>query len=255
MCCRCFGALVQCLYGYPDRSLALCRETVDLAQGLAHPLTTALAYWACAYVHILRGEPAAAKHWAEREIAVCEDYLLPLLLSQGIFQHGWALGELGHFDEGIARMREGIAAIGVTGAEIGLPYYVALLGEALGKAGKPEAGLDEVEAALASARERGERFQVSEMLCIQGKLLTKLSKSRVGEAEALFRKAITAADKQGAKLPKLRATTSLARLLAGKGEPAKACALLQPALDAITEGRDLSHFRTAAAQLEQWKNH
>src|SRR5262249_29988339 len=151
VCCRGFSALIQCLYGYPDRSIELCRQTLALAEQLAHPLTTALAYWAYSFAHIVRGEPGPARHWAEREIAISREYLLPLLLSQGTFQLGWALAELGDLDEGIARMREGLAAISATGAEMGLPYFVALLGEALGRAGKPAAGLEGVGRGLTTA--------------------------------------------------------------------------------------------------------
>ncbi len=146
-------------------------------------------------------------------------------------------------------MHDGLAAISATGAEMGLPYFLALLGEALGKAGKPDVGLVEIDRALATANRRGARFQLSEMLRLKGDLLTMLSKSRLPEAEACFREAIDVAERQGAKLPKLQATMSFARLLAGKGEPAQARALLQPAYDAITEGRDLIDLKAAATLL------
>jgi DNA-binding SARP family transcriptional activator/predicted ATPase len=254
VCCRCFSALIQCLCGYPDRSLELCRQALDLAQQLDHPLTTALAQWAYSLAHILRREPGPALTWAEREISISEQYLLPLLHSQGGFQRGWALAELGDLDEGIASMRDGLAAISATGAEMGLPYYVALLGEALGKAGKPEAGLREIDRALAIANRHGGNFQRSEILRLQGDLLAMLSKARLPEAEACYRQAIEVADKQGAKLPKLRAATSLAQLLAGKGEPARARALLRPTHDAIKEGVDLADFKAAAALLAELGN-
>jgi DNA-binding SARP family transcriptional activator/predicted ATPase len=254
VCCRSFAALIQCLYGYPDRSLALCHEAMDLARRLDHPLTTALAYWAYSFAHMLRGESKLAMQWAEREIAVCEEYALPLLTSQGTFQLGWALAELGDLDEGIARMRQGIAAISATGAQMGLPYFVALLGEALWKAGKPEDGLEEINTALAIARQQGARFQYPEMLRLQGELLAKRSKYSLSDAAACFRKAIAAADKQGAKLAKLRSAVSLARLLAGMNEAKQARALLQPIVDAIAEGHDLSDVRTATALLVELKN-
>jgi predicted ATPase len=233
VCCRSFAALIQCLYGHPDRSLELCQEALNLALEVEHPLTTALAQWAYTFAHILRREPGPARQWAERAIGVGEQYLLPLLVSQGSFQVGWALAELGDLDEGIARMRDGLAAISATGAEMGLPYYVALLGEALGKAGKPDAGLQEIDRALDIANRHGGNFQLSEILRLKGELLTMLSKPRLREAKACYREAIEVADKQGAKLPKLRVAMSFARLLAAKGEAAQARALLRPPYDAI----------------------
>lgn len=151
-------------------------------------------------------------------------------------------------------MRDGLAEISATGAEMGLPYFLALLGEALGKAGEPDAGLVEVDRALSMANLLRGHFQLSEMLRLRGDLLAMLSKSRLHEAEACFREALEVADRQGAKLPKLQAATSFARLLASKGEIAQARALLQPAYDAITEGRDLTDLKAAAALLAQLRD-
>ena len=148
-------------------------------------------------------------------------------------------------------MREGVEGTRATGAEMGLPYFMALLGEALGKAGKPEAGLGEIERALATAHQRGARFQISEVLRLKGELLMMVAQSNRAQAQACYREAIVVADKQGAKLPKLRAATSLARLLMHKGEAANARSVLQPAYDAVTEGRDTPVLEGAAALLAE----
>jgi len=252
VCCRGFSALIHCLDGHPDRSLALCREGLELAQQLGHPLTTALAQWAYSFAHILRGEPQPARQWAEREIAVSEEYLLPLMHSQGTFQLGWALAELGDLDEGIARMQSGLSATTATGAEMGGPYFIALLGEALGKAGRPGAGLVEIERALSMARLHGARFQFSEILRLKGELELMRSKNRLREAEASFRESIEVADRQGAKLPKLRSARSLALLLAARGEVREAATLLRRSYDAISGGRDLGDMQASAALLAEW---
>ena len=250
VCCRSFSALIQCICGYPDRALEGCRQALDLAERLDHPLTTALAQWAFSYAHMFRREPEAVRDWAEREIAVCEEYLLPLLHSQGMFQLGWALSELGEPDEGIARMREGLAAISATGAEMGLPYFVALLGEALGKADMPDEGLQEVERALATADQHNARFQFSEILRLKGEVLLMLSKSNGAAAEACYRESVQAADEQGARLAKLRSTVSLARFLQDAGDTKSARTVLQPAFASVTEGRNTPASKEAATLLE-----
>jgi DNA-binding SARP family transcriptional activator/predicted ATPase len=249
VCCRGFSALTHCLDGRPDRSLALCGEALELARQVEHPLTTAVAQWAYCFVHILRREPEPARRWAEREITVGEEYLLPLIRAQGTFQLGWALAELGDLDEGIERMKSGLAAAAATGAQMESLYFIALLGEALGKAGRPDAGLAEIERALSAAKLHGGRFQLSEMLRLKGELLLMRSKTRLREAEACFRESIEVADRQGAKLPKLRSATTLARLLTDRGDVAGALSLLRPAYDAIIGGRDLADLGTAAALL------
>ena len=151
-------------------------------------------------------------------------------------------------------MNSGLAATTATGAEMGSPYFIALLGEALGKAGKPDAGLVEIERALSAANLHGGRFQLSEILRLKGELLLMRSKTRLREAEACFRESIEVADRQGAKLPKLRSATRLARLLADRGDVREALSLLRPAYDAIIGGRDLADMRTTAALLADLRN-
>ncbi|WP_258234433.1 AAA family ATPase [Cupriavidus pinatubonensis] len=253
VCCRCFTALAVCLRGYPDKALSVCHEALGLAQDLAHPLTTALAYWACSFAHILRGEPEQAKHWAEREISICDEYMLPLLLSQGQFQLGWSVAQTGDLDEGIERMREGISAISATGAEMGLPFFNALLGEALGRAGKPEAGLAEIERALAIVNQRGGRFQLSEILRLKAELLATGDFAQQDEILAILLEAIAIAQRQGASLPALRAALSLARQLAATGDMRNAYAVLQPACDSIMEGGNLADIGTARRLLAEIK--
>src|SRR4029078_7420484 len=102
-------------------------------------------------------------------------------------------------EQGVARMREGLAAISATGALMGLPYFVALFGGALAKAGEREAGLVQIERALATANEQGSRFQFSEMLRLKGELLATSSAGRP-DAEGCFRAASAGADAPRATL-------------------------------------------------------
>jgi DNA-binding SARP family transcriptional activator/predicted ATPase/ABC-type thiamine transport system ATPase subunit len=249
-CCRCFSGLVLWQRGYPDQAVERCQEGLRLAEEVAHPLTLALAYWALSYVHLFRREPARAQEWAALEIALCERYALPLLHSQGAVQLGWAMTARGDLHAGIARMREGLAATAATGAEMGLPYFIALLGEALAAAGEIEAGLAEVERALAAALDNGALFQYPELLRIKGELLLRRADPDRSAAEALFRTAIEAAQGQGARLPQLRAATSLARLLAAQGIVQDAARILMPLRAWFAEGHDTADLVNADRLLE-----
>ncbi len=220
VCCRCFSGLVLWQRGLADQALQRCRSALLLAEELGHPLTLAVAQWGMSYVHLFRREPEQAQIWAEREIAVCERYGLPLVLSQGAFQLGWAMAAQGRFGPGIAKMREGLASTSATGAEMGLPYFIALLGEALAAAGDLAGGLAELDRALEIAAGNGARFRISELLRLKAELLLREPSNDPGMAERLLREAITAAHEQGARLPKLRASTSLARLLPLDGRAA-----------------------------------
>ncbi|MEM5436727.1 hypothetical protein [Paraburkholderia diazotrophica] len=164
------------------------------------------------------------------------------------------MAQSGDLDEGIERMREGIAAISTTGAEMGLPYFNALLGEALGRAGREEEGLVEIDRALAAVDEHGGRLQLSEMLRLKGELLAAQRSARCEEGLALIREAVVVAQRQGACFPGLRAAISLARQLASTGDFHSACAVLQPACEAISEGSGLTDARVARALLAELRN-
>src|SRR5262249_6819914 len=159
---------------------------LDLAKEVSHPLTIALAHWALSYVHIFRREPVEVQRTAEQEIAICEEYLLPLLLSQGQFQLEWAVAAQGGIVDGKPLMRKGLEAISATGAEMGLPYFAALLGEALGKSGRPEDGLDQIERALCIVEKNNACFQLSEIQRLKGELLMMRPKRDAGNAISCF---------------------------------------------------------------------
>ncbi|MCW2239003.1 AAA family ATPase [Azospirillum canadense] len=249
VCCRTFSGLMLWQRGFPDAAVRRCREAYALAEETGHPLTLALAEWALGYVHLFRREPAEAQEWAEQTIAVCERYLLPLLLSQGLFQLGWALAQLGSLAEGIARMEEGLTAIRATGAEMGLPYLVALLGEAYGKAGRRADGLRAMDRALETAARHGANFQAPEILRLKGDLLLCGEDAVPAAAEACLVEAVTAARRQGALGPELRAATSLARLLQRRGRADAAAAMIAPLLTRFEDGADTPDLRDARAVL------
>ena len=222
VCCRCFGGLTLWQQGKADAGLAKCREALELASALNHPLTTAVAYWGLSYVHLFRGEPAEAQAAAEQEVAICEEYVLPLVLSQGRFQLGWALAKQGELGGGIALMQKSLQAISATGAEMGRPYFSALLAEALGKSGRPSEGLAEIERALAIIERDQAHFQLPEIRRLKGELLLLLPGQHTDDATACFRSAMAVARQQGAVLLELRAAASLGRLLLHKKRKAEA---------------------------------
>jgi predicted ATPase len=70
-------------------------------------------------------------------------------------------------------------------------------------------------------------------------------------AEELYRKALSIAREQEAKLWELRAAASLARLRRGQGRPAEARDLIAPVYGWFTEGFDTPDLREAKALLDE----
>ncbi len=122
------------------------------------------------WVHQFRREEQAVQERAEALIALCGEQGFALFSAWGNIEQGWALSEQGQVEEGIARIREGLAAHRTTGAERNGTKYLALLAEAYGKAGRAEEGLPMLDGALAAADSSRERFYEAELYRLKGTL-------------------------------------------------------------------------------------
>jgi predicted ATPase len=233
VCSLCVSGLASWHRGALDRASDRCHGALALAERLSHPLTTALAYWALSCLAIFRGEAESTFTWAQKEIAICDEYLLPLLRSQGEFQAGWAIAQLGEATAGIAQMERGVHAIRATGAEMGLPYLLGLLAKVVGDTGQRDRALSLLDQAIVSAKQNGTHFLLSEILRTKAEFLAQAKDRNSKEIEALLRGAIDIAAKQNAPLPALRAATSLARFLTDRRRRSEARALLKPYAELI----------------------
>jgi predicted ATPase len=160
------------------------------------------------------------------------------------------LAQQGQAQEGITQINQGLSAWRATGAELLRPYGLALLAEAHGTIGEPEAGLAVLAEALIHVATTGERWYESELYRLQGELLLQQSSDNQAEAENCFQQAISLARSQQAKSFELRTATSLARLWQQQGKHQEAHDLLAPAYGWFTEGFDTADLQEAKALLE-----
>jgi predicted ATPase len=155
-------------------------------------------------------------------------------------------------DDGIALMQEGLAGWRATGAELFVPFYLALLAEAYGEAGQAAEGLAALDEALTIADKGGkdgERLWDAELSRIKGELL--LGSSHAVQAEACFQEALQIARTQRAKSWELRASVSLSLLWKNQGRRKEARELLQGIYDWFTEGFDTPDLINAKALLDE----
>jgi predicted ATPase len=129
-----------------------------------------------------------------------------------------------------------------------------LLAELHGKAGKVVAGLRLIDEALAIADTNSESWCNVELHRERGELLLLEAGERAeDQADRQFQTAVETAIVQGAKLPELRASVSLARLKAARGGRQQAYDILAPICGWFSEGletRDLVEARTLLAELQ-----
>jgi predicted ATPase len=165
----------------------------------------------------------------------------------GTISRGWVKVKNGDVAEGISLLRSGSVAYRATGAEVWVPHYIALLAGACEIAGQIEEGLTLLDEALQIVERTGERWFAAELNRHKGQLLLRQGHSEA--AEELYRRALSIAQEQRAKLWELRAAASLARLRRDQGRHAEARDLLAPVYGWFTEGFNTPDLKEARALL------
>jgi class 3 adenylate cyclase/predicted ATPase len=272
--CLSIDAFVLWHLGHPEQALKRSHEALTLAQGLSHPFSLGLALVMAGLLHQLRRERQAAQERAEAALTLATEQGFAEWLGAGSLLRGWALAEQGHREEGIAQMRQGLAALQAIGAEIGRASGLAQLAEAYGKEGQAEEGLTVLAEALAVVDRNGERFYEAELYRLKGELTLpkgargwglgtgfsspqapslkpQVPKVAEEEAEEYFLKAIEIARKQQAKSWELRAVMSLSRLWQQQGKKNEARQMLAEIHGWFTEGFDTVDLQEARALLAE----
>jgi predicted ATPase len=133
---------------------------------------------------------------------------------------------------------------------VSCPYFLALLADAYGQAGQPEAGLTVLAEACTLVEATEERWWEAEMYRLKGTLLRQLPRPDVGQAEACFQQELDVARRQQAKALELRAALSCSQLWLAQGKRDEARVLLAPIYGWFTEGFDTADLQEARALLE-----
>jgi len=236
--CHSFAAWTLWSPGYPAQGLARSQEAVTLAQQRAHPFSLAFALSLTAQFHQSRREERLTQERAEVALSLAKEQGFPYWMAVSYLMRGWALAHQGQMKEGIEQMTQGLRAYRATGAVALQPCFLALLAEAQGMIGQPEAGLTTLAEALALVDTTGERVYEPELYRLKGILLLQQSLDNQAEAESCFHHAIEIARTQQAKSFELRTATSLARLWQHQEKRQEAYDLLVPVYGWFTEGFD-----------------
>ena len=126
-----------------------------------------------------------------------------------------------------------------------------LLASGLGRIGRPHEGLQVVEEGLVSVAKTGLQLDIPILHHTKGELLLLVQRPSNEQAELCFRTAIEIARRLSARSMELRATTSLARLVAKQGRRANASLMLGDIYSRFTEGVDTVDLKAAKALLDQ----
>jgi predicted ATPase len=238
------------MLGYPDQALKRSREAIVLARQLSDPTGLARAHYLAGQFHQFRRDSAESLEHAEAVLRLAAEQGLPFYSAGGSILRGWSLAQQGQAEEGVAQVREGLAASS-TAAPRSRNQFRAVLAEVCGKAGKVEEGLAVLAEGLQWALDTGTCFCEPELHRLEGELRLTLAPNRPTDAESCFRQAIASAGRQKARSLELRAVLSLSRLYHQQGKMEEARQILEEIYGWFTEGFDTADLREAKALLQE----
>jgi predicted ATPase len=242
-----FGIVLFCL-GYPDQAIAQSNAAIAEARRLAYPPSLAASLTIGSLLLWLVGDNAALDERADQLVAVTTEQGFPVWRAFGAIYRGWVDVKNGDVTVGISLLRRGSAAYRASGAELWMPQLMALMARACEIAGQVNEAVTLLDDALQIAERTGERWLEAELNRHKGQLLLRQGHSE--PAEVLYRRALSIAAEQGARLWQLRASTSLARLRRDQDRRAEARDLLEPVYGWFTEGFDTPDLKEAKALLD-----
>lgn len=237
------------MLGYPDQAIASTLATEEHARRRNHAFDLAFALTLGAQVFDLVHQPDELMKRTEEAERVGREHGLALLgevmaeISRGI---AWLRG--GRIDESIGQLGKAVSRIASTGHRIWIWYLQALRAEGLALAGNLTEAAELIEESVQRIRQGEERSHFAEVLRLRGWLLIR--QGELDRAELSLRESIEVARGQNAKSWELRTASSLARLLAHRGDRTAARALLEPVYSWFTEGFATSDLLEARALLE-----
>ena len=238
------------MLGCPDQARRHGDDALRLSGELGYPFGIAQALWARTLLDHHCGDVDQVRERGEELIRLCREAEIALwLLGGGRILRGWACARQGRVGPGLAQLRRGLDAWRATGASHLVPYFLALLADALAQGGANEAARTALAEAQAMAEKTGERWYEAELHRLTG--VIALKESALPEAEASFRRALDIARRQQARSFELRAAISLARLWSEQGERRDARDLLAPVYGGFGEGFDTADLTDAKGLLHQ----
>jgi predicted ATPase/class 3 adenylate cyclase len=247
---RSVASMVLYLRGETELALERERDAVALASRLKHPFSQAYALGCAAWLDAYRQAPEAMAARATETIEVSTAQALGFWLVWGSIFAGRAIFDAGETTAGAKHIEEALSTYRGIGSGMVVPYFLALLAEVEAANGDAARALSRLDEARRLIEAGGEAFMAAEIERLDGEIRRAGGGAKTREEnvaiERLFRRAHDIAERQGNRIFALRAATSLASMLAARGERIEARQRLVAAIEAIpgrTETPDLARAR------------
>jgi len=245
VCANTVQAICYAVMGLPGRAQDASRQGIALAERLRHPYSLAFAVNNVVQSLATLGDAENCARGAEQLLTLAERYNFAPIRMSGEFHAGWASCRLGDA-AGLSRME---AAFARRGLQAPLEFYFcAVMAETYAALGRKRDASDIIAKTLEHAAASEIGLYVPELWRLKGELTLAISAADRAEAERCLEHAAAMAERQGARLLELRATTSLAQIWAEAGRRADALDRLGRLYRAFGVGNGMRDL-TAAARL------
>ncbi len=222
------------LRGYPDQAVAVADRLATQPAANSDTATFCIALIWGASVYQWIGDWDAVTRISDRLIDHAAQHALEPYKAVGLGLRGEILVNRGETEHGVDLLRRAVSNLRAERYELYIPAFNRTLAEVLAKAGRLDHALETMDDTIARVRANGKAFDMPELLRIKGELLVRNDDDQ--RAEPLFRQATELADRQSALSWRLRAATSLARLLLRHGRRDEAGEALAGTYGRFNEG-------------------
>jgi predicted ATPase len=256
--CRIGAAWALQQLGYVDQARQRGQEALALTQAIVSPFNRCNLLLFLAVFHLFRREWPLAQQGVEEVLRLATAHSFLFYVAVGQIVLGATLAMQDQAQEGLAHIRQGLAAWHTLGAKLLQPWGVAMLAEGYARLGQPEAGLTALAEAQALIATTREEFYAAEIARLEGELRMQAGAqapdmgagtSPAAAAETCFQHAMGVARRQQARWWELRAAMSLARLWQQQGKRAEAHQLLAEVYSWFTEGFETADLQEAKVLL------
>jgi predicted ATPase len=232
--------------GFPDRSVTMVEESLQLARQLNHVESLAFALVSAAIVYSIRGEVG--------KVQECVVQLLKISGTDELRQHspwarilgGWAVGAQGDAAAGLEELHKGLETYEARGAKLALSGFYAMEGDLYHRAKLFDEEARVIDKAMRHMEETGQRYYYAELLRLQVRNLDNRGLSTgVRQRIAALEEARQVAIGMHSRSVELRIVTDLTATHSVAGDDAEGLRVLEEFLSGFIEGRDTEDGKRA----------
>ena len=244
-------ASTEWLLGNAARARNLIGDAAARSIDAGHVPTLGGCYLFAAQLEVLRGDPIAALKIARTAMDYARENDLGLHRQFAKVYLGWARAMLGEHETGTTELKQGLAAHREAGYKAWTTLFAGLLAQVEADGGQYSEALSRIAKALTLAIEISEHWVDFFCTASAARFSRKGDPGNPAAAEEAFIAANAIARRQRAKSFELQATLSLAKLYQSTGRPAKARAVLAPALKGFSPTPEMPEIAEALALMDR----